>query len=339
MSNRRVALIRIIATSWRDGGAFGILGRAMNFSFTLPENRECDVVGFGLNAVDHLVTIPRFPSFNSKVRLTDHCQMPGGQVSSAMVGVRRLGLRAAYVGKVGYDNEGRMLIESLQKEGVDCTGVMIAMGAKTQGAVIVIEQFSGERTILWYHDDGTRVAPLELRREQIVRGRVLHLDGFDTEAAIRAAVWAREAGMPVTIDLDTIYPGLDALLPHVDCLITSQGLANELAGSMDERAALRTLCEKYGCYLVAMTQGSRGALAFVEGQFVASSAFRPPVIRDTTGAGDAFRAGFIYGLCKGLSIEETMRAANAVAALQCRELGARDGLPTEEELKDFLRGQ
>ncbi|MGH9840577.1 MAG: carbohydrate kinase family protein [Blastocatellia bacterium] len=308
----------------------------MNFSFNIPTDREFDVVGFGLNAVDHLVSIPRFPSFNSKVRLSDHQQMPGGQVSSAMVGAQRLGLRAAYVGKVGYDNEGRMLIESLQKEGVDCLNVMIAMGAKTQGAVIIIEQFSGERTILWYHDDGTRIAPEELKREMIARGRVLHLDGFDTKAAIQASKWAREAGMPVTIDLDTAYPGIDELLPHVDCLITSQGLANELAGTMNEEEALKKLHERYSCYLVAMTQGSRGALAFVEDQFIASSAFRPPVIRDTTGAGDAFRAGFIYGLCKGLSIEETMRAANAVAALQCRELGARDGLPTEADLRGFL---
>jgi sulfofructose kinase len=310
----------------------------MEFSFTLPSDREFDVVGFGLNAVDHLVTIPRFPSFNTKVRLTDHRQMSGGQVSSAMVGARRLGLRASYIGKVGYDNEGRMLIESLQKEGVDCGGVMIAMSAKTQGAVIIIEQFSGERTILWYHDDGTRVAPEELKREMITRARVLHIDGFDTEAAMRAARWAHEAGMPVTIDLDTAYPGIDELLPMVDCLITSQGLANELTGTMDEQQALKKLNERYGCYLVAMTQGARGALAYVEDQFIASPAFRPPVIRDTTGAGDAFRAGFIYGLCKGLSIEETMRAANAVAALQCRELGARDGLPTEAELNQFLAG-
>jgi sugar/nucleoside kinase (ribokinase family) len=253
-----------------------------------------------------------------------------------MVGVRRLGLRASYIGKVGYDNEGRMLIESLQKEGVDCGGVMIAMSAKTQGAVIIIEQFSGERTILWYHDDGTRVAPEELKREMITRARVLHIDGFDTEAAMQAARWAHEAGMPVTIDLDTAYPGIDELLPMVDCLITSQGLANELTRTMDEQQALKKLNERYGCYLVAMTQGARGALAYVENQFIASPAFRPPVIRDTTGAGDAFRAGFIYGLCKGDSIEETMRAANAVAALQCRELGARDGLPTEAELKQFL---
>ncbi len=309
----------------------------MNFPFTLPTDRPFDVAGFGLNAVDHLVGIPRFPHFNTKVRLTGDQQMTGGQVSSAMVGAQRLGLQASYIGKVGYDNEGRMQIESLTKEGVHCEHVMIAVGAKTQGAVIIIEQFSGERTILWYHDDKTRVAPDELHREWITQARVLHLDGFDTAAALQAARWAHEAGMPVTIDLDTAYPGIDELLPHVNCLITSQGLANELAGTMDEEEALRRIHDKYGCELVAMTQGSRGALAFVENQFIASPAFRPPVIKDTTGAGDAFRAGFVYGLCKGLSIENTMRAANAVAALQCREFGARDGLPTEAELQDFLK--
>lgn len=311
----------------------------MRFSKTLPANREFDVIGFGLNAVDHLVTIPRFPAFNTKTRLTAHEQMAGGQVSSAMVGVRRLGLRASYIGKVGDDYEGKLLVESLAAEGVDCGSVIVAPGARTQSGVIIIEHFSGERTILWHHDDRTRIAPEEIRREMIDRGRVLHIDGFDTQAAIAAAGWAHEAGMVVTIDLDTAYRGIDDLLPQVDFLIMSQGLANELAGMMDEREALRKLHERYGCYLVAMTQGARGSLAYVEGEFIASPAFRPPVCRDTTGAGDAFRAGFIYGLVKGLSIEETLRAANAVAALQCRELGARAGLPTEEELIAFLEGE
>ena len=310
----------------------------MRFAKTLPRDREFDVVGFGLNAVDHLVLVPRFPAFNTKTRLTGHLQLAGGQVSSAMVGVRRLGLRASYVGKVGDDYEGKLLLESLAAEGVDCSNVLKGSGARTQSAVIIIEQFSGERTILWHHDDATRVAPSEIRREMIACGRVLHLDGFDTKAAIEAATWAREAGMPVTIDLDTAYPGIDALLPLVDFLITSHGLADQLAGVMDEREALKVLHERYGCYFIAMTQGARGALAYVEGEFFASAAFRPPVCRDTTGAGDAFRAGFIYGLAKGMNVEEALRAANAVAALQCRELGARAGLPNESELQRFLAG-
>jgi len=309
----------------------------MNFAIKLThDDRKFDVVGFGLNAVDHLVTVPRYPSFNTKTRLTEHHQLAGGQVSSAMVGAQRLGLRTSYLGKVGDDYEGRLLIGSLLSEGVECAGVMVAAGARTQSAVIIIEQFSGERTILWHHDEGTRISPAEIHREAITRARVLHLDGYDTLAAIQAARWAHEAGLAVTIDLDTVYKGIDELLPLVDFLIMSQGLAAELSGVMDERAALKQLHERFGCYLVAMTQGARGALAYVEEAFIASPAFRPPVCRDTTGAGDAFRAGFIYGLVKGLSVEETMRVANAVAALKCRELGARAALPAEAELGQFL---
>lgn len=308
----------------------------MRFSIGLPKDGEFDVVGFGLNAVDHLVTVPRYPAFNTKTRLIEHQQLAGGQVSSAMVGLQRLGLSASYIGKVGDDYEGRLLIGSLLSEGVECAGVIVAPGARTQSAVIIIEQFSGERTILWHHDEGTRIAPDEIEQAAITRARVLHLDGYDTQAAIQAARWAHEAGMAVTMDLDTAYRGLDELLPLVDFLIMSHGLANELSGVMDERAALKQLHERFGCYLVAMTQGARGALAFVEDQFIASPAFRPPVCRDTTGAGDAFRAGFIYGLVQGLSVEETMRTANAVAALKCRELGARAALPSAEELQRFL---
>lgn len=308
----------------------------MDFPFSLPDGRRFDVVGFGLNAVDHLITVPRYPAFNTKTPMTEHKQLPGGQVSSAMVGVQRLGLRTSYVGKVGNDYEGKLLIDSLRDEGVDCSNIMIAHGARTQSGVIIIEQLSGERTILWYHDEGTKIAPDEVRYETIISGRILHIDGYDTEAATVAARLAHEGGMPVTMDLDTVYKGLDDLLPHVDCLITSQSLAGELSGIYDEREALKRLHERFGCYLVAMTQGARGSLAYVGNQYIATPAFRPPVCKDTTGAGDAFRAGFIYGLAKKLPIEETLRCANAVAALSCRELGARAGLPPETELREFI---
>ena len=308
----------------------------MNFPFNLPTDREFDVVGFGLNAVDHLVIVPRYPAFNTKIPMLNHHYLPGGQVSSAMVGTRRLGLRASYVGKVGHDHEGQLLIDSLREEGVECKGVMIAPNSRTQSGVIILEQFSGERTIMWHHDEGTRIAPDELQPEAINRGKVLHLDGYDTEAAVCAARWAHAAGMPVTMDLDTAYKGIDELLPLVDCLIMSQGLADELAGVMDEREALKRLHERFGCYLVAMTQGARGSLAYVGGQYIATAAFRPPVLKDTTGAGDAYRAGFMYGLVKGFPIGETLRIANAVASMNCRALGARAGLPNEAELRQFL---
>src|SRR5262249_25550488 len=119
----------------------------MRFSLSLPTDRQFDVIGFGLNAVDHLVTVPRYPSFNSKTELVEHRQLAGGQVSSAMVGVQRLGLQTSYIGKVGDDHEGRLLIKSLAVEGVEHSGILTAPEARTQSAVIIIELFSGERTI------------------------------------------------------------------------------------------------------------------------------------------------------------------------------------------------
>lgn len=308
----------------------------MNFPFQLQPERQFDVVGLGLNSVDHLITVPRYPAFNTKTAMTEHRQSAGGQVSSAMVGAQRLGLKASYIGKVGNDYEGKIMLDSLRDEGVDFAQVMIVAGARTQSGVIIIEQLSGERTIMNHYDEKTRITPDDLRLSAIANARILHLDGYDTEAATVAAQIAREAGMPVTMDLDTVYKGLDALLPRVDCLITSQSLAGELSGIYDEREALKRLHERYGCFLVAMTQGARGSLAYVGGEYLATPGFRPPVCKDTTGAGDAFRAGFIYGLAKGLSIAETLRCANGVAALSCRELGARAGLPTAGELQQFI---
>lgn len=308
----------------------------MNFPFQLQPERKFDVVGLGLNSVDHLVTVPRYPAFNTKTSMTEHRQSPGGQVSSAMVGAQRLGLHASYIGKVGNDYEGKLLIDSLRDEGVDFKHVIIVPGARTQSGVIVIEQLSGERTIMNHYDEKTRFTPEEVQPAAITRARILHIDGYDTQAAIQAAHLAHEARMPVTMDLDTVYKGLDELLPLVDCLITSQSLAGELSGVYDEREGLKRLHDRYGCFLVAMTQGARGSLAYVGGEYIATPGFRPPVCKDTTGAGDAFRAGFIYGLAQGLSIEETLRCANGVAALSCRELGARAGLPKKDELQKFL---
>jgi sulfofructose kinase len=138
----------------------------------------------------------------------------------------------------------------------------------------------------------------------------------------------------VTIDVDKDYDGA-SLYPLVDYLITSEEFPARVTGVLEPRAALAALRDRFGCPFVAMTRGRHGALALCEGQYVESPGFAVAA-RDTTGAGDAFRVGFLYGLLEGRSVEETLRAANAAAALNCRELGARGGLPTRGELEALL---
>jgi sugar/nucleoside kinase (ribokinase family) len=166
---------------------------------------------------------------------------------------------------------------------------------------------------------------------------VLHLDAHDPPACAVMARAAHQVGAIVTVDVDNIYDGLPELLPLIDVLITSSEFPRRLTGISDQRASLTELKSRYGCAIVGATLGARGAIILHEGQFIHSPAFEVPGgCRDTTGAGDAFHAGFIYGMLRDEELEACMRYGNAVAALKCRALGARNALPTAEELNDIL---
>jgi sugar/nucleoside kinase (ribokinase family) len=304
----------------------------------LPENKEFDAIGFGLNAVDHLIVAPRYPAFDTKTRLREHLQAAGGQTASAMVGLRRLGLKTAYVGRFGDDAEGKFGLATLLAEDVDVSRAETVKDARTQIAFIVIDERNGERTIIWDRDDKLAYLPEEVSAEFVTRGRVLHLDAHDPPACVVAANAARAADCIVSVDVDNIYPGCEELLPFVDVLISSKEFPQRLTGIRNKRKALREIKARYGCAVVGMTLGTDGALALVEDKFIESPACAAPGgAKDTTGAGDAFHAGFIYGMLAGEEVETCLRLGHAVAALKCRQLGARTALPTLAELEQFCR--
>jgi sulfofructose kinase len=306
----------------------------MDFGITLPTGKPFDAVAMGLNAVDHLIVAPRYPEFNSKILYKSHQLAAGGQCATAMVALARLGLRARYIGKVGDDDIGRFQINSIVSEGV-AVDIEAVEGAETQTAFIIIDEASGERTILWNRDVAIATRPEDVDRAAVTSGRVLHLDGHDVEAAIVAATCARAEGVPTVLDVDNIYYGIENLLPLIDFMISSSTFPARLTGESDLRTALRQLAEKNGSLVTGATLGEDGVLIYLRHQFIHSPAFQVDC-RDTTGAGDAFHAGFIYGLLTGLTVEATLHFANAVAGLKCRTVGARTGLPTLDEAKTFL---
>src|ERR1041384_1850274 len=174
---------------------------------------EFDVVGVGLNATDTLLIVPHFPAYAGKVPFQEEFLSPGGQVASAMVACAKLGLRTKYVGSIGDDLRGRIQIESLQGTGVNLDHVQLRKNCANQSAYIIIDRSTGERTVLWRRDDCLRIDPEEIRPDQIICARMLHIDGHDTPAVARAASIARSNGIPVTVDVDTIYQGFDQVLP------------------------------------------------------------------------------------------------------------------------------
>jgi len=309
----------------------------VRFPFKLPTEKEFDAAGFGVNAVDHLMVVPEYPDPDTKTRLVEYRQGAGGQTASAIVALQRLGMRTAYAGRFGTDAEGRFGLQSLKDEGVDVEFAEVIEGARTQVGYIIIEAKRGERTVLWDRDERLAYATHDAPVEFAGRARVLHIDAHDPLACVRMAREARAAGTIVAADIDNVYEGLPKLLPLIDVLISSEDFPRLLTGIEDKRAALTEIKARYGCPLVGLTAGEKGTIVYCGGEFLHSPAFLVPGgCRDTTGAGDAFHAGFLYGLLQGEEIETSLKMGCAVAALGCRALGARAGLPTRAELSDFL---
>ena len=292
-----------------------------------------DVVGVGLNATDILIPVKDFPVSGSKVENKSANAMLGGQVASAMAACQQWGLHTRYVGKFGEDHFSQLHQAEFARLGVE-THLVTAPGGTSQQAYILVDH-NGERTVLWKRDPRLTLFPEELRREWIVQSQVLLLDGHDTAAASLAARWAREAGIPVVADLDELYPGVEELLPNIDYLITSRDIPGKLTGDEDLRRSLPEVLRRYKCRLAAATLGNEGVLAWDGARFTYAPAFQIDAV-DTTGAGDTFHAGFIYGLRNAWPLERQLTFACAAAALNCTALGARGGIQSVQNIEQLI---
>ncbi len=302
---------------------------------TIAVMQSFDVVGVGLNATDTLIIVRRFPAYAGKAPFHEEVVAPGGQVASALAACSRLGLRTKYVGAVGDDERGRIQMASLEQAGIDAADVKLRVGCATQSAYIIVDAATGERTVFWRRDDCLRIDPEEISPEQIACGRLLHIDGHDTPAVARAAEIARSHGIPVTVDVDTIYHGFERVLPNVDYLVASSEFPAAWTGESDPFKALETLQNEYGMKVAAMTLGAHGALAREHGRFHYSPAFVVSAV-DTTGAGDVFHGAFCYAVLQGMPMRHALDFSNAMAALNCTALGARGGIRGMEEIRSLM---
>jgi len=297
---------------------------------------DFDVVGVGLNATDTVLILPRFPAYAGKVAFEEEFLAPGGQVATAIFTCARLGLRSKYIGTVGDDERGRIQLESLRAAGVDTDHVQVRRGAANQSAYILVDRATGERTVLWRRPEELKILPEEITPDQIVCARLLHIDGHDTEAVCRAARIARDAGMPVTVDIDTVYSGFGQVLPLVDYLIASSEFPGEWTNESDPFRALERIQQEYGMALAGMTLGAHGALARWQGRFVYSPGFIVDSV-DTTGAGDVFHGAFCYAVLQRMNVPDALEFANAMAALNTTALGARGGIRPAAEARELAR--
>jgi len=287
--------------------------------------------------MDYVYRLPARPEFHgpgSKMRLVGHAVSCGGQVATAMAACVAFGLKAAYAGAVGDDENGRLVLAALEARGVD-TSLTVRRHGGTQFAAILLDDRSGERVVLWDRPDTLRLADGDLPVAALRSARAVLVDDVDPRASLEAARMARSASVLVVTDLDHVAPQTEALVRTASHPVLSEHLPEALTGERDLETALRKL-RAWNPGLLTVTVGARGAVALDGDRFVQVEGFRVPAV-DTTGSGDVFRGAFMAGLLQGLSMEELLRFANAAAAVSCTKAGAIDGVPSLVDVQELLQ--
>jgi sugar/nucleoside kinase (ribokinase family) len=307
----------------------------LRFDLPIPRHGAFDVVGLGVNVINHLYLVPKFPEPDTKVDSLDATQQGGGVVATAMVACARLGLKTKYIGKVGKDDPGRLSRDSLQQEGIEVADFVVDSSENTRVTFGLIEQATGRRTLIRGVEPLARLHPGEVPASAVTAGRILHLDGYEGAVALWAARTARTASIPVSLDAEEATQCREELFPLVDILIMGLDLGAQLTGCRQVPEILDQL-ERLGPSLVGLTLGAEGAVIRHRSMTVQVPGYAVDVV-DTTGAGDVFHGAFLAGILWGWPIAECLRLANAAAGLKCRKLGGRAGIPTLAEVREFVR--
>lgn len=292
------------------------------------------VIVVGHAALDRVYRIDAFPSKPTKVRALEHREEGGGSAANAAAAIARLGGAVSFWGRVGDDETGDKVKRALDRVGVDVASVRSCPGAITPTAAVIVDG-KGERLVVSEDDN---VMPMEadwlptgqVKSSSAVLSDLSWLEG--TEAAFREA---RALGVPTVLDVDLGGGSLLArILPLTDfAIFSAPAFEKHVAGATDD-ARLSSLVEA-GVRHAGVTRGAAGYVWKSREGGGVQAGFKVPVV-DTTGAGDSFHGAFAYALGAGFAASECARIAAATAALKCRRLGARLGLPTAVELDAFL---
>ncbi len=297
-----------------------------------------DCVGIGICALDHLALLPHFPKPDEKLDLLSFSVQGGGPVPTALATMGRFGARVSFVGKVGSDACGRQVLSELEGFGVDVSGAVIDPHSRTARAYIWIDSQTAKRTVVLDRSNTANLQPAEIRRDLLQDGRLLLTDARETEACLRAVELAREARSQVVLDLGNVRERTEAFLELADYPVVSDTFAQRFFGDDDPVAAVRKLLE-FGVRAAVVTCGIGGSYFAEAGPDVYHQpAFRVEAL-DTTGAGDVYHGAFVYALAMGETIAEAVRFASAAAALKCRQVGGRAGIPTLQEVQELLAAQ
>jgi len=297
---------------------------------------ELDVICFGALNLDRLYRVDRIAKGGEERFIKAFEEWPGGSAANTAAGLARLGLKVGYIGKVGQDREGRLLLDDFKREGVDLRGITVSKEGRS-GTVMGYIDPRGERAL--YVDPGVNntIGFEEIDLEYASSAEFLHFTSFVGEKpfeAQRRLVEALGGDVELSFDPGDLYArkrltALKLILRRSFVVLPNEREIRLLTGRGYEDGARILLRE--GVHIVAVKLGGRGCYVTDGGESHLIEPFRVEVV-DTTGAGDAFCTGFLYGLIKKKNLYECGRLGNFVASRCIQRVGAREGLPRIEDL-------
>jgi len=300
---------------------------------------EYDVVGIGCCALDITFEVESYPAADQKVAARTFTKQGGGLVATALVTASRLGGRCAFISSLGDDLLSQFLVDEFEQEGVDTRYIRRVEGASVITALIIADRSAGTRTIVYSDRLHPKTDPDQVTEDIIGRAKVLHVDNYERAAALKGAKIARSLAVPVTADLEGGSEESEEFFALCDYVVVPLEFVQERFNVNDMREGAGALFDAIapgGGRAAVVTNGTRGSFAMSDGLELFQPAYRVDVV-DTTGCGDVFHGAFAFGVAQGWDLEKIMRVSSATAALKCRKLGGRQGIPSRREVEEFLR--
>lgn len=307
----------------------------------MTQDAGWDIIGFGVAAVDDVITARRLPLPNAKDKLLASSRMGGGQTATALVAAARLGCRCFYAGHFGHNEHSEFVRDIFRREGIAFREEVEFPAASPTHAIVIVDAANGDRSILWTSDGVVPPHIGDREKSFIALSSCLMVDQNFPECQIEAAACARGREIPVVGDFERIENGLvERLVALTDHLIVPLGMAADWLGDKDPERLVGKMLARGGRRLASVTDGVNGAWYAASddpGAVRHQPAFVMPKVVDTNGCGDVFHGAYAACLVQGRPPGERIRRAAAVAAMKTRMMGGQTGTPRLEELETFLR--
>lgn len=294
------------------------------------------IVGIGACVMDTLITVPHYPTEDTKLRAVSSKQAGGGPTATGLVAASKLGEDVGYIGVLSSDSAGQFLISDFVKYGVDVDNVDIKEGYRSFTSVIWLSRDTASRTCVFDKGDLPALVLNDKQKQAIVGAELLMVDGNEMDAAVIAAKLARDNGVKVLYDCGGLYDGVERLLKYTDIMIPSEEFALGHTGCATAEEAAKKLYDTYSPEVVVITQGKKGGLLF-DGNNIVKYPIYPAQVVDSNGSGDVFHGAFAAGMIKGFDYIRCCHFSSAVSAIKCTGVGARESVPEFETVKKYMK--